>query len=130
MGNWQLEVAKMGLYMAFPVASFYAYHQVRLYITIRGHITELDNFYSTFFTLYILPNSLNIIGKIAFLPITLCFHDIFFPIAMIFPSPLHNLIFFSQQTPTKETLYTPVKKEIKISINSKSKTVYQILAGY
>ena len=28
MGNWQLEVAKMAVYMAFPVASFYVYHQV------------------------------------------------------------------------------------------------------
>ena len=28
MGKWQLEVAKMALYMIFPVASFYAYHQV------------------------------------------------------------------------------------------------------
>lgn len=28
MGNWQLEVAKMALYVFFPVASFYAYHQV------------------------------------------------------------------------------------------------------
>jgi hypothetical protein len=29
MGNWQLEVAKMAIYMAFPVTSFYVYHQVR-----------------------------------------------------------------------------------------------------
>ena len=28
MGNWQLEVAKMAVYMAFPVTSFYVYHQV------------------------------------------------------------------------------------------------------
>jgi len=28
MGNWQLEVAKMAIYMAFPVFTFYAYHQV------------------------------------------------------------------------------------------------------
>jgi hypothetical protein len=28
MGNWQLEVAKMAIYMAFPVTSFYVYHQV------------------------------------------------------------------------------------------------------
>ncbi len=30
MGNWQLEVAKMAIYMAFPVTSFYVYHQVGL----------------------------------------------------------------------------------------------------
>jgi len=28
MGNWKLEVAKMAVYMAFPVTSFYVYHQV------------------------------------------------------------------------------------------------------
>jgi len=28
MGNWQLEVGKMAIYMAFPVATFYAYHQI------------------------------------------------------------------------------------------------------
>jgi len=28
MGNWQLEVGKFAIYMMFPVASFYAYHQV------------------------------------------------------------------------------------------------------
>jgi len=28
MGNWQLEIAKMAIYMAFPVTSFYVYHQV------------------------------------------------------------------------------------------------------
>jgi protein PET100 len=28
MGNWQLEVGKMAIYMAFPVVTFYAYHQV------------------------------------------------------------------------------------------------------
>ena len=30
MGNWQLEIAKMAIYMAFPVTSFYVYHQVDL----------------------------------------------------------------------------------------------------
>jgi len=28
MGNWQLEVGKMAIYMAFPVGTFYAYHQI------------------------------------------------------------------------------------------------------
>jgi len=28
MGNWQLEVFRMGVYIFFPVATFYAYHQV------------------------------------------------------------------------------------------------------
>ena len=28
MGNWKLEIAKMVIYMAFPVTSFYVYHQV------------------------------------------------------------------------------------------------------
>ena len=28
MGNWKLEIAKMAIYMAFPVTSFYVYHQV------------------------------------------------------------------------------------------------------
>lgn len=27
MGNWQLEVGKMVIYMAFPVVTFYTYHQ-------------------------------------------------------------------------------------------------------
>ena len=41
MGKWQLEVAKMGLYMIFPVASFYAYHQVvteQLTVLKDGHL--------------------------------------------------------------------------------------------
>ena len=29
MGNWKLEIAKMAIYMAFPVTSFYVYHQVK-----------------------------------------------------------------------------------------------------
>ena len=40
-------------------------------------------------SLDILPNSLNIIGKMILLPF---FHFIFFPTALIFPSPLRNLI--------------------------------------
>ena len=28
MGNWKLELGKMAIYMAFPVTSFYVYHQV------------------------------------------------------------------------------------------------------
>jgi hypothetical protein len=28
MGNWQLEVAKMAIYVFFPVGAFYFYHQV------------------------------------------------------------------------------------------------------
>ena len=32
MGNWQLEIFKMAVYMAFPVTSFYVYHQVQAWI--------------------------------------------------------------------------------------------------
>jgi hypothetical protein len=35
MGNWQLEVAKMAIYMAFPVTSFYVYHQVSRHSLLR-----------------------------------------------------------------------------------------------
>ena len=28
MGNWQLEIGKMAIYVFFPVTSFYVYHQV------------------------------------------------------------------------------------------------------
>ena len=43
----------------------------------------------------ILLNSLNVIGKKILLSlISLFFHVIFFPTPFIFPSPLHNLIFF------------------------------------
>ena len=28
MGTWKLELGKMAIYMAFPVTSFYVYHQV------------------------------------------------------------------------------------------------------
>jgi hypothetical protein len=35
MGNWQLEVAKMAIYMAFPVTSFYVYHQVSRHSKLR-----------------------------------------------------------------------------------------------
>ena len=28
MGNWKLKLGKMAIYMAFPVTSFYVYHQV------------------------------------------------------------------------------------------------------
>lgn len=28
MGTWHLEIFKMAIYMAFPVTSFYIYHQV------------------------------------------------------------------------------------------------------
>ncbi|XP_075545942.1 protein PET100 homolog, mitochondrial [Dermacentor variabilis] len=31
MGNWQLEVFKMSIYMAFPVALFYAFNQPQLF---------------------------------------------------------------------------------------------------
>ena len=30
MGNWKLEVGKMAIYMAFPVTSFYVYHQASI----------------------------------------------------------------------------------------------------
>ena len=32
MGNWKLEIAKMVIYMAFPVTSFYVYHQVGIFL--------------------------------------------------------------------------------------------------
>lgn len=38
MGNWKLEIAKMVIYMAFPVTSFYVYHQVDWF---EEEITEL-----------------------------------------------------------------------------------------
>lgn len=31
MGNWQLEVFKMSIYMAFPVALFYVFNQPQLF---------------------------------------------------------------------------------------------------
>ncbi|XP_075211025.1 protein PET100 homolog, mitochondrial [Lycorma delicatula] len=31
MGNWKLEVGKMVIYMAFPVAMFHYFHQVSLF---------------------------------------------------------------------------------------------------
>ncbi|XP_023342038.1 protein PET100 homolog, mitochondrial-like [Eurytemora carolleeae] len=47
MGKWQLEVAKMALYMIFPVASFYAYHQVDWFEDnfkdIQGKIYSKEN---------------------------------------------------------------------------------------
>ena len=59
------------------------------------------------FSLDILPNSLNIIWKMILL-----FHVIFFPTAMIFPSPLHNLIFFPKKLIKKGIrnfiVYTPL----------------------
>ena len=36
MGNWQLEVGKFAIYMMFPVASFYAYHQVEIMGQTQG----------------------------------------------------------------------------------------------
>jgi len=38
MGNWKLEIAKMVIYMAFPVTSFYVYHQVDWF---EDEITDL-----------------------------------------------------------------------------------------
>jgi len=38
MGNWKLEVGKMAIYMAFPVTSFYVYHQVDWF---EDQITDL-----------------------------------------------------------------------------------------
>ena len=49
------------------------------------------------YLLNILPNSLNIIGKMKLLPLSLFVHVIFFPKTMIFPFSLHNLIFFHQR---------------------------------
>ena len=31
MGNWQLEVVKMGIYIFTPVAAFYYFHQVEYF---------------------------------------------------------------------------------------------------
>jgi hypothetical protein len=38
MGNWQLEVGKMVVYIFMPVAAFYGYHQARRsqQVTFRG----------------------------------------------------------------------------------------------
>ena len=41
MGNWQLEVAKMAVYMAFPVTSFYVYHQVANFTDILSQHHKL-----------------------------------------------------------------------------------------
>ena len=41
MGNWQLEVAKMAVYMAFPVTSFYVYHQVANFADILSQHHKL-----------------------------------------------------------------------------------------
>ena len=41
MGNWQLEVAKMAVYMAFPVTSFYVYHQVANFAEILSQHHKL-----------------------------------------------------------------------------------------
>lgn len=46
MGNWQLEVFKMAIYIFMPVASFYVYHQVDFFedklrgLQRRVHSTE------------------------------------------------------------------------------------------
>ena len=47
MGNWQLEIAKMAIYMAFPVTSFYVYHQVRwkkFYKILTGKVFRWTGF--------------------------------------------------------------------------------------
>jgi len=31
MGNWQLEVFKLGIYVSFPVAMFYCFNQAHLF---------------------------------------------------------------------------------------------------
>jgi len=55
MGNWQLEVGKMALYIFLPVGAFYAFHQVIQYIVI---FQELElNLETTISS--ILPISLN-----------------------------------------------------------------------
>ena len=55
------------------------------------------SFLFTFFPLDILANSPNIIEKVILIPLYFFFHVIFFPTAMIFPSPFHTLIFFSNR---------------------------------
>ena len=44
MGNWKLEIAKMVIYMAFPVTSFYVYHQVGTADnwTMSCHVSTID----------------------------------------------------------------------------------------
>lgn len=42
MGNWQLEVFKMAIYIFMPVASFYVYHQVCWGISLL-HSSQLIN---------------------------------------------------------------------------------------
>ena len=64
----------------------------------------------------ILSNSLNIIGKMISLPRFPFFHVIFFSTAMIFPSPLHNLIFFPNRLDKlylPRELYTPLQADME-----------------
>ena len=56
-----------------------------------------------FSPLDILPNSFNILGKMILLT---CSHVIFFLTAMIFPSLLHNLLFFKNSL--DKELYRPL----------------------
>ena len=42
MGNWQLEVAKMAIYIFVPVGAFYAFHQVKPNVaTIYTHFITI-----------------------------------------------------------------------------------------
>ena len=65
-------------FIFFPIPIFY------IFIFFPQNVSPL------LYILY-LPSSLNIIGKIYCFSF---FHNVIFPTAMIFPSPLHNLIFF------------------------------------
>ena len=75
--------------------------------------SQLNPHYNKFpptspFLLDILPNTLNFLGKMILLPIS--------PFSMIFPSPLHNLIFFPSNLSTpppkgrNKELYTSLVK--------------------
>ena len=73
--------------------------------------------------LNILPNCLDIIGKMKMLPLSHFFRLIFFPTAMTFPSPFHYLIFFPNRLDKllpqggQGTLYTPGKNQSKYILN-------------
>ena len=76
-----------GVYCIKFSTSYYSSHPHFIYFLFSS-----PNF--SFSPLDILPNSLNIIRKMILLPISLFSMYTFFPTAMIFPSPLHNWIFF------------------------------------
>ena len=78
--------------------------------------------------------NLNIVGKMILPPPFPVFHVIFFPKALKFPSPLHNLKFFPKGL--DEELYTPMFRIADIVANGHrnffpyiKKKVYFFLSG-